>query len=83
MDLHRERQQIIECLVSLLRFLQTCLDCVAQRLDLVREVPLDSPIVLLRGIVLVTNEQLDDVVYARAHGGAALVDLVEVDKGLV
>ena len=45
--------------------------------------PLYDLLVLMRGVVRMTDKQFYDIVDTRTDGGAALVDLVEIDKGLV
>lgn len=81
--LHRQLEQLVEHRVRLLRLLETRLDRLAQRRDLVGQVPLDGKLILARSVVLVADEQLYDVVYSRAYSGAALVYFVKVDEGLV
>ena len=81
--LHRQLEQLVENAVCLLCLLEARLHCSAQRLDLAREVPLDRLLILARGVVGMSDEQLDDVVHARAERRAPLVDLVEIDEGAV
>ena len=50
---------------------------------MVREVTFDRQLVLARGVVFMPYEKLDDVVDAWMYSSATLVDLIEVDEGLI
>ena len=83
MDLHRQLQQLVENAICFLSLVQACLHRPTQRLDLIGEMPLYDLLVLTRGVVRMTDKQFYDIVDTRTDGGAALVDLVEIDEGAI